>query len=348
MKEPATPDNVGQALLGCLRDVPFVRRTRLRRPAGEAQPDLVVEADVDGEQWSLVVCAKRSGQPRLAREATNALYRDQSRFRNPYPVFAAPYVSPAAAEFCRSEGVGYVDLAGNCRLSFGRVHIQREGRPNPSIQKRDLRSLYSPKATRVLRVLLHPPLRTWALSALAHEAGVSLGHAHNVKQHLADREWIRREAGGVRLQVPEALLLEWASNHDFDRYARQECYSAQPVADIEDALGRYGPKSGVLGALTGFSGAERVAPHVRYQRVHAYVSATADDPAAAVGLKPVSSGANVVLLTPRDDGVFYGSAQVDGVRVVSSVQLYLDLRAIGGRGEEAAQFLLEEVLRKRW
>lgn len=348
MKDAASLDNIGQAVLACLKEVPFVQKARLRHPAGDAQPDWVVEADIDGEEWSLVVCAKRSGQPRLAREATNALYRDQRRFRNPYPVFAAPYVSPAAAEVCRREGVGYVDLAGNCRLSFGRVHIEREGRPNPFAQKRDLRSLYSPKATRVLRVLLHPPLRTWTLSSLAREADASVGHAHNVKERLADREWIRKEVGGVRLHEPEALLLEWAANHHIDRSPRQECYSAQSVGDIEAAIGRRSRERALPCALTGFSGAERVAPHVRYQRVHAYVSDTMDELPKGLGLKPVSSGANVVLLTPGDEGVFYGASQIGGVSVVSPVQLYLDLRAIGGRGEEAAEFLLEEALRKQW
>jgi len=81
---------------------------------------------------------------------------------------------------------------------------------------------------------------------------------------------------------------------------------------------------------------------------HAYVPDSVDDLPKVLDLKPVSSGANVVLLTPRDDGVFYGTSQVGGVSVVSPAQLYLDLRAIGGRGEEAAEFLLGEALRKQW
>ncbi len=242
-----------------------------------------------------------------------------------------------------------MDLASNCRLSFGRVHIQREGRPNPFAQKRDLRSLYSPKAARVLRVLLQPPLQAWPLSALTREAGVSLGHAHNVKERLADREWIRKDSGGIRLQEPEALLFEWAAaNDDFGRHARQDCYSPQAPDEVEAAIARYGREHDLRCALTGFSGAERLAPHVRYQRVHVYVPTAVDGLVADLGLKPVPSGANVTLLTPRDEGVLYGATQAEGVTVVSPIQLYLDLRAIGGRGEEAAQSLLEEVLRKRW
>jgi hypothetical protein len=66
----------------------------------------------------------------------------------------APYISPVSAEICRKEGVGYLDLAGNCRLSFENVFIRREGIHNPFAVKRDLRSLYAAKSARVLRVLL--------------------------------------------------------------------------------------------------------------------------------------------------------------------------------------------------
>jgi hypothetical protein len=39
---------------------------------------------------------------------------------------------------------------------------------------------------------------------------------------------------------------------------------------------------------------------------------------------------------------------VDGVPVVSAVQIYLDLMKIHGRGEEAAQAVLERVIKKIW
>jgi len=36
------------------------------------------------------------------------------------------------------------------------------------------------------------------------------------------------------------------------------------------------------------------------------------------------------------------------MKVVSDVQLYLDLKSNKERGEEAASFILEQRLRKRW
>ena len=101
-------------------------------------------------------------------------------------------------------------------------------------------------------------------------------------------------------------------------------------------------------AFTGFSAAARLAPTVRYQRVMAYVDGDLTPVVTALSLKEVPSGANVTLLSPYDDGVFYGAAEVDGLRIASPVQVYLDLVGYRGRGEEAATFLLEQVIERTW
>jgi len=62
----------------------------------------------------------------------------------------------------------------------------------------------------------------------------------------------------------------------------------------------------------------------------------------------VSSGANVSLIKPYDDGDYYGSRDVKGTRIVSPIQVYLDVFGFRGRGEEAAQALLDQVIRPAW
>jgi hypothetical protein len=80
----------------------------------------------------------------------------------------------------------------------------------------------------------------------------------------------------------------------------------------------------------------------------AYVEKPSDEMIASLGLKEVTSGANVTLLEPYDEGIFYGAKEVDGIRVASPVQVYLDLKGFRGRGEEAAEKLLDEVIRPKW
>jgi hypothetical protein len=120
------------------------------------------------------------------------------------------------------------------------------------------------------------------------------------------------------------------------------------IPEIESQIAEVLREKSIKYALTGFSGTARLAPAVRYQRVMAYVENTQEDVASLLGLKPVTSGANVSLLTPYDQGVFYGTREIDRILVASPVQIYLDLVGYRGRGEEAAKELLEQVIRPTW
>lgn len=338
-----------EALRDCLDEVPFLREVRrLEGWEDRPKPDLVLELEMPAGKQLLVVDVKRSGQPRLARESVNQLLRYLELVPGAYGVLAAPYISPEASEVCRRDGMGYVDLAGNCYLAFGQVFIRKDRRPNPFVQRPDLRSLYSPKAERVLRVLLERPNRVWRTEPLSTEARVSVGQVANVKRLLADREWIQVRAEGFRLSQPEKLLTEWADNYSLRRSQVADFYTIKEIPDVEHELAGTNAGEETRCALTGFSGAARLAPFVRYSRISAYVPVGADQVASRLGLKEVPSGANISLVAPYDEGVFYGAEDVGGTRIVSPIQLYLDLRGMKGRGEEAANALLQEVIKPRW
>ncbi len=351
IKEKELLVQVETAARNCLEAAPFLSVKRVQKATDakeEARPDLLIKAQTpDGEQ-TIVVEAKSSGQPRAVREAVNQLLRYRSTWPNAYGVVAAPFISAQSADICWKNGVGYIDLAGNCRLAFPRFYVEREGRPNPAPQRRDLRSLYSAKTTRVLRVLLVKPKKAWKLQPLAQEAGVSLGQVFNVKKLLAEREWVRADDEGLRLAEPGQLLAEWAQNYNFRRNAARDFYSLDSLPEIESKLATIGRDKNIRYAFTGFSAAARLAPMVRYQRATAYVEGDPSVLAKALGAKEVPSGANLTLLSPYDDGVFYGGNEVGGAQIVSPVQAYLDLMGYRGRGEEAATFLLEQVIQPQW
>ena len=302
----------------------------------------------DGSFRNLVVQVKTSGQPRSVREACFQLQIRREAQPDAYGVVLAPYITPVSAEICRHVGFGYVDLAGNCRLSVGAVYVERRGQPNPFIRKAQIYNLYKPVASRVLRVLLNHPPRPWMLKDLAKEASVSLGHAHNVKQALLDREWIAAESKTITLTRPQDVLAEWAGRYNFRNNEVLEYYCSEEAPAIEKALAEIAGDPEPQVAMTGFSAAARMAPVVKNQRVTAYVSGNWQEVARKLNLKKVTSGANVMLLKPYDDGVFYGLQRVAGLPIVSPVQAYLDLKGYRGRGEEAADELLEKVLRPLW
>ncbi|MBM4355594.1 MAG: hypothetical protein FJ109_17695 [Deltaproteobacteria bacterium] len=342
--------DVGEALLRCLSGFPGVRLKEQPSdgPDDRLRPDYVATLCVGDRSVVLIAQVKTKGEPRPAREAVNLLVRSREAMPGSYAVFVAPYVSPESARICLEEGIGYADLAGNCHLAFGTVLVSREGRSNPFGQKRVLRSLFSPKAERVHRVLLQDPGRRWRTQALAREAGVSLGQVSNVKRLLEEQEWIGADADGVFLSRPRALLERWRDQYRKDRSLSLSCYGMMSVAELEAGIAHACGTEEIQYALTAFSAAARWAPTVKYQRATVYVAGDVEGVLRRLELKEVSSGANIVLLKPYDDGVFQAARTLDGLQLVSPIQAYLDLHAQPGRGEEAAMELFRKEIEPTW
>lgn len=340
---------VKETLWECLREVPFLDiEGQAESGCGNGKVDFKFQVKTSSGKSMLLVEVKSIGQPRIVRDAVNQLLRYKSELPDTYGIVMALYISKEAAEICLKDGIGYADLAGNCRISFDQVFISKEGKENRFSRKRYLRSLYSLKAERVLRQLFSAPIRSWKMQLLAKEAGVSLGQVANVKRLLLEREWIKSGRDGFQLIAPEKLLAEWGEKYDFSRSAVREYYSLLSVANFESNLADYCEQKNVRYALAGFSSAARIAPMVRYQRAMAYISDNIEEIANRLELKSVGSGANIILVEPYDDGVFNGAEIKNRVKVTSPLQTYLDLCGMKGRGEEAAEFLKEKVMQPTW
>ncbi len=339
------------SLLSCLSSVPFLKAIEIHQKSSEPIDrsfDITAVLELAERTIKLFAEVKSSGQPRIARQAVNQMLRHKDKFPDAYFVFIAPYISSKSAEICESEGVGHIDFSGNCLLSFDNIYIQKKDYPNQFIEKRDLKSLYAPKAERILRALLCNPGRSWKIKELAAESAVSIGQASNVKRTLVDRELVSGKRGGFRLIDPVMLLREWAENYDYRKNGVQEFYSLKRVADVENTLATHCNKRKIRYALTGFSGAARIEPAVRYKKAMAYAADLGEEDFLQLSLKKVKSGGNLLLFTPYDNGVFYGSRSVDNIQVASDIQVYLDLQSYRGRGEEAAQVLYERIADKAW
>ena len=69
---------------------------------------------------------------------------------------------------------------------------------------------------------------------------------------------------------------------------------------------------------------------------------------SSLEIRPVPSGANLHILIPYDEGVFYNTNGDREENIVSATQTYLDLIYERGRGEEAAEAILQSVIRRKW
>lgn len=340
-------DEAKHALLDTLGLIPFARIDNVlgaKQPAGRI--DDAVQVETPDFSRTLIIEYKLSGEPRRIRDAASQLARYSRSIPGSVPLLIAPYLSPQSAQLLTQSGISYLDLAGNCRIAFDYVFIFREGRDNPTPERRRLHTLYSPKAERVLRVFLGDPSRTWKVKTLAAEAGVSLGQVAKVKQLLEDREWIENEPTGSRLVAPRELLTEWAKNYQYRRHTEINLFCLKKISEIETSLEEICSTTGFKYALTALSAAARYAPYAPYQRVVCYMEshAAAETIIKRSGLKSVESGPNLVLLVPYDEGVFYGARDLNGARLVSPIQCYLDTLHTTSRGKEAAEHLREKVI----
>ena len=332
------PKNAIAVLKSCLKQIGLISNLRIQTPADNLdKPDVSAIFNYGRKKHVLFVEAFNNGQPREARIAVDRFKRYLANRPDAYGVMFAPYISNQADLICTEAGIGTLDMAGNCRLEFEGLFLKIRDQKNPSPRRTFLTTLYTPRATRILRVLLTNPKRRWKLQDLANEASVSLAHVAHVKKHLEDREWIKSERANLSLIKPEELLKEWVQNYNNKQDEVRHFYSLRNIGEMEGLLqDAYGRRHQTF-ALTGFTGAAHYFPYTRYNVEKAYAQ-DVDLVKAALELKEVDSGANFILVKPADEGVFYGTQLFNKIPVASPIQVYLELIVNKGRGKMPPKF----------
>lgn len=350
IKEHIRIEEARQAILSTLRRIPELADIQVDPETWTKQhrADLFVSFRKQNDRRTLLVEVSSSGQPRLARAAVNSLITLRLNRPGTYGVFVAPYVSDASAKICKDNGIGYIDFVGNCWLHFDSIFIEIKGNPNRFSKKRELKSLFKPKAERILRALLHEPGRQWLTTELAESVVVSPGHVSNVRKLLLEREWIQDQKRRIKVTEPLQLLDSWLANYQSNRNTVYEFYDVGPVGEIESTIAAICHQMQTRYVFTSFSGASRYAPYTTYKIVTVYMNTVDANNLGDLPFKPVTSGANIRIISPHDEGVFYGARNIQGQNVASAIQCYLDLKNEKARGEEAAGALLEQMIKPSW
>ncbi len=312
-----------------------------RSPVPDETPavDLVAEVRVGRRAATLLVGVRTTGEPRMIQRFAGEI-RVADKVVEGHPLMMAPYISPRGRELCKLLGLGFLDQAGNTYLNVPGLLVERSGRENPRKEKRKLRSLFSKKASWVARRLFADPAREWTMAELSKESGVSLGHVKKVVDRLDAEGMVDKVWGSIRLSDPGGLLDMWREVYDPGEWIGYH----SPVRDQEDLVERLKAMKNGGWAMTLGAGATLVAPFVRSNDVHVYVTGPMDLMTEVLDLTPVEFGGNVHLSSPDDEGVMFGARDVEGVTVVSDLQLYLDLYRWPARGREQAEHLRDAVM----
>jgi hypothetical protein len=361
--ESALERDLAYALSELLSSVPWLQRWRIERnKAGDPEWDLVASGPVSGGGKAVlwVECKGFNFQP---SQFSGLVDRPCPAPKNAASakVLAMPRVSPRMAALCQENGWSWFDLAGNCRLEIpGILLIERSGKEPVKPQPRSGANLGTPEAGRVVRALLAPENaghRWTQRDMVTHFADLvppvpapSLALVNKVVQHLRDQAFLEQLPNrGFRVRDFEGLLQAWRAAYRFDRHSRRPYFTLLQGRVLQERLRALDPEKGRL-AYAAFSAADLQAPAVRQPRTWLYLDPNIErEFQSAAEAKPVDSGENLVVLIPDDAGVFYRvEAGSNRVASTNAVQTYVDLAHAGGRGEEAADAMLQQRLKPAW
>ena len=326
-----------------------VTRTSRGRGTGSSPAGLLVDVTTPmGKRRRLVVGVRVAEPPSRVRDTLRRLKGAVTRQPSGYPVLASSFFSPRVREICREEGVGYLDLAGNCFLRLDHFYLEKIVEKNPFPIPGRPPSLFSPVSSRILRALLEEPQRPWTVTELSQATGTSLGQTSNVTRRLLDEAYLTKAQRRLRLAQPAALLDAWREHSSSAATAYHAYYSFERTPDpLMARVAAVAQAKSWRYALTSFAAASLVAPFVHgVGVVQWYVpdGAAVEEWVQALDLRPAESGPNVILRVPYDSGVFYRTQIVQGLSLVGNIQLYLDLSHESARAREQAEFLRKATL----
>lgn len=334
-----------------LKDATAIPVAALPRDSSESgkMADIILRLRVRDKTKNLLCEVVSQRYPKQLRAKGLQLLEISQRGRKGYPVIIAPYISELGREICKKIGVGFLDLSGNAYLDFDSFYMEIEGKPNRFKYPSEPTGLFNPKAERILRFYLLKDLEKQesrnSYRNITKEVGVSLGQLSKVNKKLDEFGLWLEQSKGVKGIDKEKLLDLWRENYRFERNKGLAFYSIMQVPQIEKELGKFCKTNKIQYALTLFSGANRLAPFTRYNLATSYFSGDLDQLKREFDLKEVPSGANLQILVPYDEGVYYKAEEVDFARVANPIQIYLDLYNYAGRGREQAEFLREKIIK---
>jgi len=327
------------AVQSVLSNVGKLEWNRLGANIGDRRADAFATLKVGSKKKRILLEFRSTGEPRAIAEFAGRLGikpRDDI-----YPVMVAPFISDRGRELCERSNVGCIDLSGNAFLKFDSVYINNRGNNNRYKVERKQRNLLSKKSSWVIRAMLGNPNKEWTMQDLSKLSSVSIAQVYKVWESLEADGFIEKRRGSTRLSDASGLLDLLANSYRFSEQAIVGYYS--PLKSYDQIFSRLRQLNGCEYALTMGAAAQLILPTVRSTDVNMYVR-DCDAVQNALDLEPVEFGGNIYLIEPKDEGVLKNAQLIEGIRVVSNLQLYLDLYNYPQRGREQADAIREKML----
>lgn len=289
-----------------------------------------------------IVEAKRSLSPKeVAAMVSPELVRRLRVASGGTPILVvAPFIGPRSQELLAEQDISYLDLTGNIRLVLDNpgLFIETTGATrNPYSASRPTRGLRGAKAGLIVRTLIdaRPP---YTVSGIADVAGVVPGYVSRVLETLESEALVIRGPRGRVINVEWQELIRRRARA-LDLLAQHTSKTFVSPNGARNALERLG-ETKERALVTGSFAAVRLAPIAAPALLVAY-SMRPDDLASELNLRPVSEGADVVVVRPENPGVFRGASEEGGVAWAAPSQIAIDCFSGSGRMPSEGQAVIE-------
>ena len=338
-----------------LREAVTGLRKRLPRSwslISETRPQLIPDSRIDGvikmrasdgSEVLIIVEVKRALEARDVPRVAGQLRRLQSAVTEPsVALLVAPYIGGRARELLDDEGIGYADSTGNVHLQIDQpaLFLQTTGAPsNPwKVTRQPLKSLRGTSSGRAIRAFVDfvPPYGIRELAERSQTPAPTLSRVADLLQReaLLTREGTR----GRVIQVDwRGAIRRWAEDYSVAMSNRSQSYvSPRGLKPLQQRLVTLASRY----AVTGSFAASAINPITEPRSATIFVE-DMEFAATQLDLRPVESGANVVLAEPYDPVVFERTRALKDIVYVCPSQLVVDLLTGQGRGPSEGEAVLQ-------
>ncbi len=200
--------------------------------------------------------------------------------------------------------------------------------------------------------MLSHPEKKWVTRDFTGDNGVSLGMAQGALETMAKKGYVERIKRGPNsyalLTNKDELISDWVAEYRFELNEVDTYYSPDKniLLKFKDYL------KDKQYALTLHSGANLTTSFVVTDQIDLYFGPEnwkkdILELRQQLDLKELVRGGNIHIIRPvYKKSVFYGARTIRGYKVVSDLQLYLDLYNFKPRGREHAEYLKKALEEK--
>jgi hypothetical protein len=271
-------------------------------------------------------------------------------------VVVARHLSSGSRKLLDERGASWVDVTGSAHLVAPGLLVVREVEPEAGSDAGAFS--WSPSALSLAEALLNSKSPSDVRTAeIARLTGWSTPQVSQVLGAFDAEGWTaksgtQRGPGATRQIIdPSRLLDAWTdaiTSRAAERRFAERIFN-DPMQFLTDQLAPALDEHDIRWAVTGWAAAEQLAPFATtIPTLQVYVEDLAfrgpltmlmED----VPIREVQSGGRIEFRS-AGERLLVLADQHDGIRLASTPRVYADLLALGGRGQDAAQHLREEVI----